>query len=138
LTIRKDRRTAGALAALALGLAGGWAALYFLDPETPALSCLFHSLTGYYCPGCGLTRAGRLAAHGHLWAAFRMNPLAFALGAPLLVWTGIWGYCRLKGRPVPQFPAWAAWAALAAILGFWVLRNLPFPPFCWLAPTPLT
>lgn len=126
------------LAAVTLALVCGGIALYFIDPGSGlGPPCVLYSLTGYYCAGCGMTRAGHLAVHGHLWAAFRMNPLAFMLGFLLIVWTAMWGFFRLRGRPAPSLPAWVAWAALAAILGFAVLRNLPFPPFCWLAPTPL-
>ena len=122
---------AAALTALSV-LTGGIAALALGLPP-----CLFHSLTGLYCPGCGMTRALRLAFRGNIWASFGMNPLMYLMGIPLCLWLLVWVSRRLGGRPAPTLPAWAAWAALAVLIVFTVLRNIPGPPFCWLAPGPL-
>lgn len=35
--------------------------------------CMFHILTGYYCPGCGNTRSADALIHGHLLLALRNN-----------------------------------------------------------------
>jgi hypothetical protein len=40
-----------------------------------AVPCLFHALTGYYCPGCGGTRAVEALLHGQLLRAFAYHPL---------------------------------------------------------------
>ncbi len=37
--------------------------------------CLFHILTGYYCPGCGGTRAVKALFHGHILKAVYYHPL---------------------------------------------------------------
>lgn len=37
--------------------------------------CLFHSLTGLYCPGCGGTRAVRSLLKGDLRMSFQYHPL---------------------------------------------------------------
>ena len=51
-----------------LGLIVFWAAAgYFLKLEFNLPPCLFHRLTGLYCPGCGGTRAVRLLFTGHIW-----------------------------------------------------------------------
>ena len=57
-------------------------------------ACLFRRLTGLACPTCGMTRSVVLSLHGHLAAAFRMNPAGIlwvlavaAIGAALL-WLG--------------------------------------------------
>ncbi|ADL03247.1 DUF2752 domain-containing protein [Lacrimispora saccharolytica] len=39
------------------------------------LPCLFHSLTGLYCPGCGGTRAVRSLLQGDLRMSFQYHPL---------------------------------------------------------------
>lgn len=44
----------------------------------PPIPCLFHSLTGYPCVGCGGTRALLLLAQGDLFGASLMNPLVAA------------------------------------------------------------
>jgi len=66
---------------------------YFFDPTQWAFlpGCPLHALTGLHCPGCGSTRALHQLAHGHLGAAFGLNPLA--VGAlPVL------GFFALRGR----------------------------------------
>lgn len=37
--------------------------------------CMFHSLTGLYCPGCGGTRAVRSLLRGDLRMSFQYHPL---------------------------------------------------------------
>ncbi|MEY8354136.1 DUF2752 domain-containing protein [Lachnospiraceae bacterium 54-53] len=37
--------------------------------------CMFHSLTGFYCPGCGGTRAVRSLLRGDLRMSFQYHPL---------------------------------------------------------------
>jgi hypothetical protein len=99
--------------------------------------CVFYQLTGLYCTGCGMTRAMQLLLHGHLYAAFRMNPLAVAALPFLLVFIGIMIYRTYRGRSMPNLPSWAPWAALVVIVVYTVARNLPWAPFSWLAPTVL-
>ncbi len=43
--------------------------------------CLFHALTGYYCPGCGGTRALRYLLQGNMGKSLYYHPLvAYVLG----------------------------------------------------------
>lgn len=55
-----------------------------LSPSSEAVSifgvdvpvmCGFRNMTGYGCPGCGLTRSFTFMAHGSPWEAFQMNYL---------------------------------------------------------------
>jgi hypothetical protein len=41
--------------------------------------CTFKNLTGYPCPGCGLTRSFVCLGHGHFQEAMRYHPLGPAL-----------------------------------------------------------
>lgn len=36
--------------------------------------CYFYKMTGYYCPGCGGTRAVHSLLNLKLWTAFKYNP----------------------------------------------------------------
>ena len=99
------------------------------------LICVFHELTGYYCPGCGSGRALRALLHGSFAEAFGYNALFLLLGVPCGVLLG-WEYLRFVfpglGLRKAALPAWCGPAALALILLFWLLRNLP--GFAFLAP----
>lgn len=119
-------------AALALGV------LFVFDPSRYAIypTCLFHELTGLNCPGCGALRATHQLIHGHLAAAFRLNPfLCLVLPVMLLVLVKN-AIQQLRGaaqKPKVVSPFWIR-LLLAALILFTVLRNLPFAPFTWLAP----
>jgi hypothetical protein len=126
------------LAGGALLLAGA-VVLYSFNPVTARFypPCPFHKLTGLYCPGCGSTRALHLLLHGHVAAAFDLNPLAVVM-LPLVV-VGVarevWQMTRRDARPVTRrVPAGAVWALLVVVVLFGIARNLPWGPVRWMAP----
>lgn len=89
--------------------------------------CLFHYLTGWLCPSCGLTTSFTHLIHGHVEAAFRTHPLGPVL---YLAWglTGFLACLEFFGRQTPlgkffrgQFAPWA-YGALAVYLGTWGFR----------------
>lgn len=49
------------------------------------LPCLLHAFTGYYCPGCGGTRAVYALLHLQLWRSFCYHPLV-PYGAAVYLW----------------------------------------------------
>lgn len=127
-----DRRTFGyryILAALAAGAA--LVVLYFFAPtEHPFYPrCVFHSLTGLACPGCGSLRAVHNLLHGEFAAAFRLNPLMMIL---LPAAAGAW-LARREAAFTALRPVWI-WVVLSVILLFSVLRNLPMAPFSYFKP----
>ena len=126
----------------ALGLAtlGALAAgvLFFFDPAKCSFypPCLWHALTGLACPGCGSTRALHQLLHGHLAAAFHLNPL-LVLALPLGFWLlarRFLGSARGKAvSPVLTRQPWP-WVLMGVVILFGVARNLPFLPFACLSP----
>jgi hypothetical protein len=128
--IRLDSAKLGRGAAIA-GVALSAVLLFFFAPmEHPFYPrCVFHSLTGLACPGCGSLRAAHEFLHGNFAAAFRLNPFAMTI-VPLAI--GVWiargetAFTRL--RPI------CIWAVLAVIILFSILRNLPITPFTYLKP----
>lgn len=125
------------LAFLGTGIVG----IYFLYSFNPASStfyvpCPFHALTGLYCPGCGSLRAVHQILHGHVAAAFGLNPLMI-LSLPFLGYSFL-SYCLIgiRGRSLPHVfvPALFIWIYLGVVLLFWIMRNISWYPFLWLAP----
>ena len=106
----------------------------FLDERLPACPILKH--TGFYCPGCGGTRAANSLVHfqfrdafsDHAWFTFLVLG-----GFPLLIWSMIKErYPSLRGPH--RGLAWR-WIALycCSLFVFTILRN--FELFSYLAPT---
>jgi len=125
---------------LSEALTAGTAAtlLFFVDPRTHTvfLPCPFHLVTGLYCPFCGGLRMVHDLAHGQVVRALHDDALAIPLVLlAALLWLNA-AVERWRGRPLAQVrrPAWL-WPAVAAVLVGWtVLRNLPFGPFAALQP----
>ena len=56
-----------------------------ISPNKLLLPCLFHEITGLYCPGCGGTRALVKLLQGDIRASLYYHPLVLYGGA-LYVW----------------------------------------------------
>lgn len=101
--------------------------LYYVNPsETPLIPCLFRSLTGLECAGCGLTRASHQVLHGNFEAAWNFNPLIFVTVPVIsyLVFRFILREWFGKQLPTIQMPLWLYIALGIAIIMFTVVRNL--------------
>ena len=61
--------------------------------------CPFAILTGFPCPGCGLTRAAIFAFTGQLHAAANINATVF-LWLPLALYVGIFRYLLCRKPPL--------------------------------------
>ena len=117
----------------------GLAILFFvLDPAKHDLfpRCLFNSMTGYYCPGCGSQRAVHSLLHLDFAGVVSQNFLfipAFLLilyhySHPVLNGNFNWKLPNIfyfKSTP---------WIIFAVVIIFWIARNIPFYPFSVLAP----
>jgi hypothetical protein len=127
-----------ALAGAAVAASAGVWALRTFDPNAannPFPGCLFHELTGYWCIGCGMTRAMHALVHGQLLAALSMNPLAM-LALPTLPLLLAVSRGWVPPRWLQPLARWVSepklW--LIALPAYWILRNLPWFPFTLLAP----
>jgi hypothetical protein len=123
-------------AAIVLGAAaiGVCATVFFFNPGTHGFYpvCLFHSLTGLNCPGCGSTRALYALLHGNFRLALKDNAL-FVLALPMLAVWGARVFLKRKIAPTAfVLPGKILWGYLIVALAFTVLRNLP--GFEWLSP----
>lgn len=89
--------------------------------------CLFHQLTGFYCPGCGVTRMGFSLLEGNVYQAFRYNPLVFLLLLLYLIYFLFWQ------KKYPVIPSKILYSIILILIFYGVLRNLD--SFSFLAPT---
>lgn len=93
----------------------------------PTVPCPIHAVTGYWCPGCGLTRAAQLVLTGHPVRAFGLNPLW-----PVVAGLAGWTLAAWVWRRVPRVPL-GVWVALGVVaVAFGIARNVP--AFSALAP----
>ena len=129
--IAKRLKKLALLVLVLAGLGAGGLVLFWAGLGVP---CLFHTVTGLYCPGCGSTRCLHALVHLDLPGAMAMNPLLVVSILPMLVLAlhgaGLWpaklgGLVRLFARPIP-------W--MVVIFVYWIARNLPWHPFNLLAP----
>jgi hypothetical protein len=107
--------------------------LFVFDPGRTGFfpPCMFRLITGMQCPGCGSTRALHEITHGHLKAAFMLNPLLL-LASPFLIYAFLRYSTIVMRGGVPRknaLPAPYIYAIFFIVLGFWIFRNTPFYPF---------
>lgn len=130
-----ERLTAGI--AVVVGVAGS-AYVWAFDPAKSSLFpvCPLYSLTGFACPGCGMTRGFHALFHGDIIPAIDFNLL-------VPFWAVIFGYVwvsllllAIRGRGLPMWatsPKFLS-AFLVVLVTFGVLRNIPVWPLTILFP----
>jgi len=121
------RRKAGGLLAALAGVTL-WVLVRNPLRATVFPPCPLHATTGLWCPGCGATRASYLLLHGDVASALHFNALWVAL-APFALYQAIafageaFGLRWLRRIPLTQ-PVIVG--LLTSLIGFGVIRNLPF------------
>jgi len=147
MTTSDSRETTGEMASgttrvvSALGAAAflaGTAVIALNDPTKATFFpvCPLLSLTGFACPGCGLTRGFHALFNGDI-----PNALDFNLLLP--IWLVLFGWIfvslvltalRGRGLQMPVLSGKAVWLTAGILLTFGVLRNMPWYPFSVLYP----
>jgi hypothetical protein len=119
----------GATAALAVAAGAALVVLYLVDPQqrTLTLPCPYLTLTGFACPGCGLTRATHALLHGDVARAFAFNPWAFVSTPALVAFTAL--PHLTDAERTSRLRTGISWVMLAITLAFWVWRNTSAYPF---------
>ena len=99
--------------------------------------CIFHSLTGLYCPGCGVQRAISSLLHGNIILALRDNFLVVALlpfiaNSFRILFLDAFSEKYLNHLKFYS-PAFQK-TFLVIVIIFGVIRNIPVHPFDLFAP----
>lgn len=121
-----------------LAIAGGSVVVAFFDPAKVSIFpfCPLLALTGFACPGCGLTRGFHALFHGRLIEALDFNLL-------IPVWAVIFGYVcisllliAVRGKGLRMWMTTPAflWSFMIVLLTFGMLRNIPVWPLTILFP----
>lgn len=111
--------------------------IYFILSELldVGIPCLFYEITGYYCPGCGITRLLFSLLKLDFYQAFRYNPLIFIL----IIITGIYWLVKFILKKFINIsiaiPNYVYYILLVIVIIFGILRNIPM--FDFLSPTEL-
>jgi hypothetical protein len=103
------------------------AVLYSFAPEKHAFypRCVFYSVTGLQCPGCGGLRAAHRLLHGEIAAAWKFNPLAVSLIPLLTLWSLVFVLNREAARSSLRMfrNRFVLWGIVAGATLFTILRN---------------
>ena len=89
--------------------------------------CIFHAMTGYYCPGCGGTRSVYALLQGHLIQSFLYQPFVLytaVLGGWFMISQTIERLSRGRVRIALRFRAIYAYIAIGLILVACLVKNL--------------
>ena len=127
------------VAAAALIAAAALVYLYFTgEGEGAGIPCMFHQITGFYCSGCGASRALRSILHFDFYQALRYNAI-FTICLPLFAvyFTSLSvSYIRFgKDRISEKISMKIIYIFVATALIYGILRNIPALSF--LAPVTL-
>lgn len=109
-------------------------AYYFLNHKFNFnISCIFHEITGFYCPGCEITRMFFSLIQLDFYQAFRYNPLTFCLLVLYLLYSLIYFITyKIYNYKITINPKWY-YLILIIVIVFGILRNMS--AFDFLKPT---
>ena len=103
---------------------------YFLNAVFKiSIPCIFYKMTGFHCPGCGVTRLFFSLFKLDFYQAFRYNPLIFIF---LIIFVIKLLISIVTKRKLTFSKTWITIMLIATII-FWIARNIPY--FSFLAPT---
>ncbi len=87
------------------------------------LICPFYNLTGWHCPGCGMTRALVSFFAGDPLLSFYFHPLGPLLGC-FFIYLFFKSVCQVPVRLDAIFYGKSAWVGAIVLIAWGLLRNL--------------
>lgn len=109
-------------------LIAGLLVIAFLPPEEHSFygTCIFRSVTGLDCAGCGTLRGTHALLHGDIASAFRLNAL-YVISIPFLIYAL---FIQLRWAPergalfslYSQINRW--WIIIGLIVAWTIARNI--------------
>lgn len=107
---------------------------FFIRTFHVSIPCPVYAVTGFYCPGCGVSRVCMALLDGNFLEAMHYNagilaaaPVAAVVFLPLMIRYVYTGDARMR-----RWQNILLWGMIAWLLIFGILRN--FPAFSFLAP----
>ena len=99
------------------------------------IPCPIKFLTGFYCPGCGITRMILSILKGDLYQAFRYNPLVFILMPFIIFYFLEINISKIynKSSICKKIPDYVFYIIIVILVVYGILRNIDI--FSYLRPT---
>ena len=89
--------------------------------------CALRTFTGYYCPGCGGTRAVIALLHGRLIKSFLYHPIVpivFVFGIIFMVRNTLWIISRGRLKTAMKFRDKYIFICVGILLINWIVQNI--------------
>lgn len=85
--------------------------------------CLFYHLTGFYCPGCGGTRAVRYLLQGRILKSIQYHPLVPYMAAVILAETARGLRAKKGGTHLRGHYEYEVYVGIGIVLVNWAVKN---------------
>ena len=101
---------------------------FFINKYTGfGIPCLFYEITGYKCPGCGITRCLFAILHLNFKEAFNYNPLVFIYLPFIIAYFIYYDYLYIynkKDKILVKIPSVFSYILLGITILYGILRNI--------------
>lgn len=105
-----------------LGIGIGY--LVWIQVTSLSIPCLFHKITGWLCPGCGITTLFLCMFKLDFKGAFQANPFLFITGPVLIAELIYYNFMKMKGNKIPQWNNVLLVIYVVSLCIFGVWRNI--------------